>query len=101
MRRPLAEKLPAASVVVVSVVPDGSWTTVTVAPPTGPESLDTVPRTEELVSCAWTGAARRQARETLAAPAASKYLRCIVVEPQFAGPEHFGAGDLPKRSGAL
>ena len=52
MRKPLAEKLPPASVVVVSVVPEGSCVTVTVAPATGPESPVTVPRTEELVSCA-------------------------------------------------
>ena len=77
MRRPLAEKLPPASVVVVSVVPEGSWVTVTLAPATGPESPVTVPRTEELVSCAWTGALMPQASERLAAPAARKYLSCM------------------------
>jgi len=51
-RRPLAAKVPSEPEVVLSVVPEGSWTTVTVAPAIGPFGPSTTPRTADEVSCA-------------------------------------------------
>ena len=56
-RRPLALKLPLLSVEVRDTVPDGMCVTMTAALATGPLADSTVPRTDDEVSCAATGAA--------------------------------------------
>ena len=49
---------------------DGSCSMVTLAPTTGPPAVSTVPRTDEVVSCAIAGVAVTAAIESAAAPAA-------------------------------
>ena len=78
IRRPDAVKLPEAVLVAVLVVPEGIWTMVIVAFATGAPSAVTVPRTVDVVSCAWTGATITADRLTEAAPAASKIFKCFI-----------------------
>ena len=74
MRRPRASNTPPAPVAVVSLVPEGVWTTMTEAPVTGWPPEVTVPCTADVVSWAWTAEAMAIVRTDSATPPASFFI---------------------------